>query len=204
MAAATRNLVTCSSLLAAAALWACCAMPLIMSTAAAAEAATTALPAGGGVPAPTEVAATWTASAALPPSTATATAVAADTSSKKIPLEGEAGPHEEYVPAAEVASALPVPIPDGNPVEGAFAGGGLGGNQAFFPGSSGYGTAAGLGGFGQYGYGGGPGGLGPGTYGYNGPLYFNSAPRRSGSPAGSCAAAAVLLVLWAAMYMMNS
>jgi hypothetical protein len=128
-------------------------------------------------------------------STAASNVAAADTTSKKIPVEG-AGPHEEYVPAAEVASALPVPIPDGNPVEGAFTNGGLGGNQAFFPGSSGYGTAAGLGagGFGPYGgYGG-----GPGTYGYNGPLYFGSAPTRTGSPAGSCAAAAVLLLLSAA------
>uniref|UniRef100_A0A0E0FEN1 Uncharacterized protein n=1 Tax=Oryza meridionalis TaxID=40149 RepID=A0A0E0FEN1_9ORYZ len=133
------------------------------------------------------------------PTTSPAVAnVAADTTSKKIPVEG-AGPHEEYVPAAEVASALPVPIPDGNPVEGAFTNGGLGGNQAFFPASSGYGTAAGLGagGFGPYGgY-----GAGPGTYGYNGPLYFGSAPTRTASPAGSCAAAAaVLLLLSAAMY----
>lgn len=129
----------------------------------------------------------------VPAPTTTSTAAAADTTSKKIPAEG--GPHEEYVPAAEVASALPVPIPDGNPVEGAFTNGGLGGNQAFFPGSSGYGTAAGLGagGFGPY-------GGGPGTYGYNGPLYFGSAPTRTASPAGSCAAAAVLLLLSAAMY----
>uniref|UniRef100_A0A0E0MPW5 Uncharacterized protein n=1 Tax=Oryza punctata TaxID=4537 RepID=A0A0E0MPW5_ORYPU len=132
----------------------------------------------------------------VPAPTTTSTAAADTTTSKKIPVEGGAGPHEEYVPAAEVASALPVPIPDGNPVEGAFTNGGLGGNQAFFPGTSGYGTAAGLGSFGPYG--GGPGGLGPGTYGYGGPLYFGSAPTRSGSPAGSCAA--VLLLLSAAMY----
>uniref|UniRef100_A0A0D9Y1Q1 Uncharacterized protein n=1 Tax=Leersia perrieri TaxID=77586 RepID=A0A0D9Y1Q1_9ORYZ len=114
----------------------------------------------------------------------------------KIPIEGVLPPlHGDDVPAAEVASALPVPIPDGNPVEGAFSNGGLGGNQAFFPGSSGYGTAAGLGAGGF-----GPGGLGPGTYGYNGPLYFNSAPAAAGSCAG---AAAVLMVLSAAVLIMG-
>ncbi|KAL5225819.1 hypothetical protein ABZP36_012458 [Zizania latifolia] len=113
------------------------------------------------------------AAAALSPASATAEATAA--TSKKIPLEG---PPEEY---------LPVPIPNEYPGAGAFAGGGLGGGQAYFPGG---------------GFGGGPGGFGPGTYGYNGPLYFNSARRTSSWPAGyGAGAVAAALLSLPAMYM---
>uniref|UniRef100_A0A0E0RKC7 Uncharacterized protein n=1 Tax=Oryza rufipogon TaxID=4529 RepID=A0A0E0RKC7_ORYRU len=174
------------------ALWLCCALPLIMSsTAAGTTTATT--PAVQQQPQPTAAAGAGEGQCRASSDDLDG---GVERGSCRYDFQEDTRPHEEYVPAAEVASALPVPIPDGNPVEGAFTNGGLGGNQAFFPGSSGYGTAAGLGagGFGPYGgYGG-----GPGTYGYNGPLYFGSAPTRTGSPAGSCAAAAVLLLLSAA------
>lgn len=102
------------------------------------------------VPSATQPAAATTS---LPPLSA------ATTASKKFPLPGEAG--GEYLPAAEVASALPVPTPDELPSAASLGFGGHGDECC---------------GGGGYGWFGGPGGFGPGTYGYNGPLYFGAAP----------------------------
>ncbi|KAG8049348.1 hypothetical protein GUJ93_ZPchr0009g2463 [Zizania palustris] len=186
---ANRKLMTCSSFVAAAPLWVwCAALPLIVAVAAAAQTTAAVQPAATPPPAALPDGGVSASAVALSPAaTSTSTSVASATTSKKIPLEG---PPEEYLPVAEVASALPVPIPDKYPGAGAFAGGGLGGDQTYF-GGPGFG--------GPGGFGGGPGGFGPGTYGYNGPLYFNSARRSStssgGWAAGSCAVAAVLLSL---------
>jgi hypothetical protein len=94
------------------------------------------------------------ATTALPPSSSSAAA----TGSKKFPLPAAGG---QYLPAAEVASALPVPTPDEFP-SAASLGFGEHGDECC--------------GGGGYGWFGGPGGFGPGTYGYNGPLYFGAAP----------------------------
>ncbi|KAF7063058.1 hypothetical protein CFC21_069589 [Triticum aestivum] len=91
------------------------------------------------------------------PAAGAATTQATATTSKKIPL----APPDVVEPAAEVVSALPVPVPETLP------------------------SAEGLG-FGSNGFNGGQGGFGCcGGFGYNGglgynngPLFFNSAPAR--------------------------
>ncbi|XP_044946901.1 uncharacterized protein LOC123395943 [Hordeum vulgare subsp. vulgare] len=91
------------------------------------------------------------------PAAGAATAQATATASKKIPL----APPDVFEPAAEVASALPVPVPETLP-----SAEGLGfGSSGFNGGQGGFGGCCG----GGFGYNGG--------LGYNnGPLFFNSAP----------------------------
>lgn len=88
---------------------------------------------------------------------------------------GGGGHGEPYLPAAEVASALPVPTPDELP-SGASLGFGSNGGLGF--GGPGDECCGGPGGYGWFG---GPGGFGPGTYGYSGPLYWGAAPAAAGS-----------------------
>uniref|UniRef100_K3ZD08 Uncharacterized protein n=1 Tax=Setaria italica TaxID=4555 RepID=K3ZD08_SETIT len=144
------------------------------------------------VPTSTVVTATPAAAALLPssssppatPAASSATATtAADTASKKFPLPHPGG-GEPYNPAAEVASALPVPTPDELPSASSlgFDGHGLGFGG---PGD----VCCGGGGYGWFG---GPGGYGPGTYGYTGPLYWGAAPAGGW---GSVAAANVVVPL---------
>jgi hypothetical protein len=129
---------------------------------------------------------TSAAVAALPPSAPSGTATAA-TAPKKFPQPspggvgggpyqpGGGGHGEPYLPAAEVASALPVPTPDELP-SGASLGFGSNGGLGF--GGPGDECCGGPGGYGWFG---GPGGFGPGTYGYSGPLYWGAAPAAAGS-----------------------
>lgn len=203
-----RSSSTLVALLIAAALWA--SFALLPAAAMAADTATqpassSALPtaAATGTPAPTVdspaavptstvVTATPAAAALLPssssppatPAASSATATtAADTAPKKFPLP-HPGVGEPYNPAAEVASALPVPTPDELPSASSlgFDGHGLGFGG---PGD----VCCGGGGYGWFG---GPGGYGPGTYGYTGPLYWGAAPARGW---GSVAAANVVVPL---------
>jgi hypothetical protein len=118
-----------------------------------------------------------------------AAAAAADTESKKFPAVPHPGVYgggeqQPYNPAAEVASALPVPTPDELPSAASlgFDGHGLGYGG---PGDA----CCGGGGYGWFG---GPGGYGPGTYGYTGPLYWGAAPAGGW---GSVAAANVVAPL---------
>ncbi|CAN6330010.1 unnamed protein product [Urochloa humidicola] len=103
-----------------------------------------------------------------PAASSSATATAADTGPRKFPVPNPGG--EPYLPAAEVASALPVPTPEELPSGASLGFGGNGGGPWFGgPGD----VCCGGGGYGWFG---GPGGYGPGTYGYNGPLYWGAAP----------------------------
>ena len=118
--------------------------------------------------APTATTLPATPAAVLPsssPSTPAASTAAA-TASKKFPVPNPGG--EPYLPAAEVASALPVPTPEELPSAASL---GYGSN-GFGYGGPGDECCGG----GGYGWFGGPGGFGPGTYGYNGPLYWGAAP----------------------------
>nr|CAB3462711.1 unnamed protein product [Digitaria exilis] len=160
------------------------------STAGAIPATTTGttLPAAAGT---TTAAAAEALQSSSPPATPSAAeSTSSSTAPKKFPLpnpgvepqpvvEPHPGvePHiggggEPYNPAAEVASALPVPTPDELP-SGASLGFGDHGEGVLGYGGPGDACCGGPGGYGWFG---GPGGFGPGTYGYNGPLYWGAAP----------------------------
>ncbi|CAN6344036.1 unnamed protein product [Urochloa humidicola] len=201
-----RLMSTLATLLIAAAL-----LPAAMAYTAAQPASTANLPtasaATGAVPAPTVVDSTapvnpttttvpdTPAAASLPTSSTPATETpaasssatantAADTGPRKFPVPNPGG--EPYLPAAEVASALPVPTPEELPSGASLGFGGNGGGPWFGgPGD----VCCGGGGYGWFG---GPGGYGPGTYGYNGPLYWGAAPA---GVLGSVAAANLLVPL---------
>nr|XP_045084388.1 transcription initiation factor TFIID subunit 4 [Aegilops tauschii subsp. strangulata] len=145
----------------------------------------TAAASGDSVPVPAAAGAPVSSTVAVPAAGAVATQATA-TNSKKIPL----APPDVVEPAAEVVSALPVPVPETLP------------------------SAEGLG-FGSSGFNGGQGGFGCcGGFGYNGglgynngPLFFNSAPaRRLGmrSMATGNGLAALLVAGAAAMFYVSS
>ncbi|KAL6638471.1 hypothetical protein ACP70R_023966 [Stipagrostis hirtigluma subsp. patula] len=182
--------------LAVAALCTWCALPPFS---AAAQPTSPAMPGAAGASVSDPIATQPAAAAvALPPSSASASVSASSSAatamaSKKFPLPTPGG--EPYLPAAEVASALPQPTPDELPSAASLG---------FSKGNLGFGgpgdECCGGGGLGWYG---GPGGFGPGTYGYNGPLYFGSAPAggfRSMAAANVVVPLAVACVA-AAMYM---
>ncbi|KAI4992438.1 hypothetical protein ZWY2020_051855 [Hordeum vulgare] len=130
----------------------------------------TAAATGDIVPVPAAPGAPVGSTVALPAAGA-ATAQATATASKKIPL----APPDVFEPAAEVVSALPVPVPETLP-----SAEGLGfGSSGFNGGQGGFGGCCG----GGFGYNGG--------LGYNnGPLFFNSAPAAGNGLAALLLAAA--------------
>ncbi|CAN6339086.1 unnamed protein product [Urochloa humidicola] len=142
--------------------------PSVDSSSSAADQTATPVPdapaAAAALPSSTSPPATETPASA---SSATA-ATAGATAPRKFPVPNPGG--EPYLPAAEVASALPVPTPEELPSAASLGFGGNGGGPWFGgPGD----VCCGGGGYGWFG---GPGGFGPGTYGYNGPLYWGAAP----------------------------
>jgi hypothetical protein len=153
--------LTLLALVMAAAAW-MCALPPCYAAATTVPTATTAAATGDSLPVPAAAGVIPAAGSPTTVPTATkSTTPATATESKKFPL----APPDLLEPAAEVGTALPVPVPETLP-----SAEGLG----FGP--NGFGTNGGFGGGGCCGGFGYNGGLGYN----NGPLFFNSAPTITG------------------------